>query len=486
VQAGKSEIKRREDYFTHGAELSFLMEFFGGAHKIPNEVAKISHLTHPNSPYFKYEFRKGGEFNSDGIGNFLAWNDNALKTIHNTPVLLNARAYIKHLPPNAFRYFTSWCDEVLAGKTSPIDKAIPAPLLKGWTWLRHRMVKNIIIGSARIAVQQPSTFAVTFAELATGRASTLGDVARNIQDAFWAFGHSFTKAGQDFCAKHSREYRDRMYIEEFDPGMLNSLEYKVQFINMKLDQIMVGQAFLGKARQLIRQGMDPEEAYIEADKTAKKTNASYQKINLPPILRANMGKNLLPVQTFTFNFMHYAGMDTLGLKNTRGKKVALAKGLTLMAACMAINELYEGLHMRPTWDFMSLIPGLGYLKYGVSGPLGVIHSMYKYAAGDQSGTSFGKAIEKAAWQIAPPFGGEQIRKSIDGYKTITNPDEKPYKINNDWDRLMAVVFGPGSSMQAVEYWEARNNSPLKKLMDGANKKHSRTQRRGRRTRQERR
>jgi hypothetical protein len=348
------------------------------------------------------------------------------------------------------------------------------------------MVKNIIIGSARIAVQQPSTFAVTFAELATGRASTLGDVARNIQDTFWAFGHSFTKAGQDFCSKNSREYRDRMYIEDFDPGMLNSLEYKVQFINMKLDQIMVGQAFLGKARQLIRQGMDPEEAYIEADKTAKKTNASYQKINLPPILRANMGKNLLPVQTFTFNFMHYAGMDTLGLKNTRGKKVALAKGLTLMAACMAINELYEGLHMRPTWDFMSLIPGLGYLKYGVSGPLGVIHSMYKYAAGDQSGTSFGKAIEKAAWQIAPPFGGEQIRKSIDGYKTITNPDEKPYKINNDWDRLMAVVFGPGSSMQAVEYWEARNNSPLKKLMDGANKKHSRTQRRGRRTRQDRR
>lgn len=485
---GKQPIVRRNDYFTHGQEISELSAFFGGANKIPNEIAKASQFTHPNSPFFKYEKRLGGQYVADGVGNFLKYADNALKVIHFTPALVEAKAYIRHLPPNAHKVMQTWADETMASKVSHLDRLWDETLgvgsRKAWTWARSRMVKNIVLGSARILFQQPSTFAQTFAELSTGKARNFHDVAMNISDSFEGFKNAFTPAGKQIL-QFSKEYRDRMYIDDIDPTLLNKAEKALSYANAHLDRFMVANAYLGKYRQLTRQGMEHSEAIIEADKFSKRTQASYQKGNLNAILRSEMGKNVLPLQTFTFNLMNHMAFDVPKMINERGKAATFAYGLTLLAGMAAVNGVYESLHMTKTWDWMSVIPGLGYIKYGASGPLGIITNLAKLAFGDDRQTGDAKMnLKKVPWQIIPPFGGEQMRKSIDGYLTLQDPHRKPYEMKGDMDRLMAVVFGPGSTEAGREYWKERDTSFLDKITgnnDSGNRR-SRSSRRARRAR----
>lgn len=467
---GKEEVKPREDYFTHGRELGFLSTFFGGAEKIPNEVAKLSGVLHPTSPYFKYLKRLGGEYEADAIGNFQRYMENALRTVHYTPVMVEGKAYIRHLPPNAHKYFQAWSDEVLGGKKSSYDRVveqfIPEQVVKGAGWVRRRMIKNILGGSVRMFVQQPSSFATTMAELSAGPARNLKDVAANISDAFMGHVAALTKDGQKIL-ELSPEYRDRLYVEDINPDLLSKTEYALQYLNQHMDRHMVGGAFLGKYRQLIRQGMEHGEAIIESDKFAKRTQASYQTGMLPPVMRSEAIKSVLPMQTFTFNFMHHIGLDVTGMVKEHGVGQTMKHGLGLIASCAAVNALYQASGMRETWDWMSLVPGLGMVKYGPTGPLMLIRAALDYTMGDKElgDKSSRKLAEKVAWDILPPFGGEQIRKSIDGILTIRDPSRKPYHFKNDWERLMAVLFGPGSTESSIKYWERREHHWYDKYMN---------------------
>ena len=168
---------------------------------------------------------------------------------------------------------------------------------------------------------------------------------------------------------------------------------------------------------------------------------------------------------------------------------AIAKGLTLYAACSAMNEIYRRMHMRECWDWTSLVPGIGYLKYGASSaPLVLLKGIYGYAAGDERMMGDAKNLP---WQIVPPFGGEQMRKSLDGalvaFKGNDTADkvadavghkEKKYHIDTPYDDLMAIMFGPGSTPQAREYYDKREKSLYERVMSEGRKSTGPAIRRG--------
>lgn len=492
AMAGKEAIKKRADYFTHGVELKYMDSFFGGMHNVPNEMVSASKHTHPNSPFFKYMERLGGEYKADAIGNFFDYSSNALKVIHMTPVIIKTRAYARHLPPNALKYFMEWADEVGAGKKSPYDKMVEElpmgrPFLKGWSWLRRRWQRNIVVGTARMSAQQLGSLSTTFSGIMTGEKSRgWTDTASNFYD--FLIGHvGALNEHNRIALEGSQEYRDRIFVEDSDNSTIERVEDALNFATKRLDRFMYGGAYLSKYRQLSRHGVPHSEAAIEADKFAMKTQASYVKSMLPPVMRSELVKNVLPLQTFTFNMMNHAGIDVTGAIKQHGKMQTFKWGLTLMASMAAMNAVYEMLHMREVWDWSSFVPGAGYLKYDSSGPLGMTYGVAKHAISGEE-KDLKKDAEKLAWQVVPPFGGEQIRKSIDGYLTVQDPTRKPYKFDSDFERLMAVIFGPGSTQAGREYWDKRKPSAEQRMLQkitGEKPGHERRQRRQRRERKRR-
>jgi hypothetical protein len=464
AMVNKAPINRRDDYFTHTQQLGILSLMHGGLDRIPNEVLKIIEKTHAIAPRFKYEERLGAEYVSDAVGNYFKYLNNALNVIHFTPVMVEAKAYVRHLPPRAFKYFSTWMDETLAGRKSHWDRGMEESFrygeqaLKTWSWIRRRTVANIIRFSARMVVQQPSSYALTFNGLATGPARGVADVAMNVTDAIAPLFTYWTKEGRALT-ELSPEMQNRAWVEHIDPTTLNKLDRALDYMNAHADRMQVGFSFLGKYRQLVRQGgMSFEDMVMQADLFAKRTQASYQKGMLPPILRSELGKNILPLQTFTFNAMHQMGWDVKRIIAERGKAAAFAYGLGAYASMVAINQVYATLHMAPTWDFMSFIPGLGYIKYGAPSGINFMYSLLKYWTGDESDKSMKKILTRMAYQIIPPFGGEQIRKSIDGYLTASKPGHKPYRLRDDVDRVCAILFGPSSTMAGREYFNKRDKA----------------------------
>jgi len=181
--------------------------------------------------------------------------------------------------------------------------------------------------------------------------------------------------------------------------------------------------------------------------------------------------------------MNHLAYDVPKMIKERGKAATFAYGLTLLAGIAAVNAAYQALGMRETWDFMSAVPGLGYIKYGASGPLGVMYALAQFAAGDERAQAQAAMnLKKLPWQVLPPFGGEQLRKSIDGILTNQDPSRKPYSFKNDWERLLAVVFGPGSTPSGREFWEKRDKNIIERVFEKDSRRPRRSSRSARRRR----
>ena len=478
-QVNLDPIHKRSNYITHFQELSFVNEFFGSLSdsRIPSEVLKAVEFTKPNNPFFRFMLeRKGGPYKEDAVGAFEVYYRPAISNIHKTQPLTTARAYVKHLPPNASRYFTDWLGEGIANKSSTIDRSMPESFNKILNTVSIRIGKNLILGNFQVLATQLSSLPQTFAEA-------------GIRNAVKGIASTFTPEGWRLAEKYSEILRLREYegIEDVNPSRFHALEKLSAWHIEAADRMMVRMSFNSGLKKALSEGKDFTEAVQLADDFAQKTQAAYGRMFKSPIMRSRTVSGTIgQFQVYTNNLMNYVVYDLLSKRGTPTNWQRAGKLATLLGGALAVNQVYDQLGLPAPWSPSTFVPFYNaFMKLvlseqdrdvqealGSSGKFGspaVLQTVkdvgvgaYRVGGGLIHGNE--KQVDKGfelllrnVPVLALPYGGRQVAKSLEGIKAINEGGVRGasgkmlFKIEGLDEQLRTVFLGRYGSMAAQDY-----------------------------------
>mgnify|MGYP001592751765 CR=1 FL=1 len=482
-------IKKRQNYITHINELNTIQDFFGSLSdpRIPPELIRAAEFSKPNSPFFRFMLeRRGGKFTEDAVGAFSAYYRPAINNIYKTVPLANARAYVKHLPPNASIYFTSWLNEAVATKTARLDRGVPKVISGTIQAVAGRIAKNLILGNVRVMITQLSSSAQTMAE--AGILNSLKGVMS-----------TFTPEGFRFAEQNSKilQLREFEGIEDINPSRFKALEKMSAWHIEAADRFMVRASFNAGLKKYLSEGKSMEQAVQLADDFASKTQAAYGRMFKSPLLRSKMvGSTVGQFQVYTNNLMNYMVYDLLSKRGGESNSRIAGKVATFLGTTIAVNQIYDALGFPapytpstfiPAWNSIvkmavddenqDLAESSGGGKFGtpaaISTVVGLGAGAYRVGGGLIAGNK--KQIDKGFTQLlknAPmvilPFGGSQIRKTVEGYFAVKrgrveSAAGKALFPIRGWDeQLKTLIFGKYGSSAAQEYLREREKDVFEK------------------------
>jgi len=475
-------IARRQNYVTHFEELSAIGEMFGSLTdpRIPSELLRGIDFTKPNTPFFPYALqRKGGMFTEDAIGAFERYASKAITSIHFSIPVADARAYVKHLPGNAAKYFDHWLSEGVLGKSTAIDRAVPQWIKNPLKSIALRIGKNLILGNARVFITQLSSFPQTFAE---------AGVVNGLKGAIAAL----TPEGYGLAEKYSKilELRELEGLEDIHPSRWRTLEKMSAWHIEAADRFMVRMAWNAGLKKGLGEGMPFEEAVKYADDTAHKTQAAYGRMFKSPMLRNTViGSTVGQFQQYSNNLMNYLVYDLLSRRGGESRMRVIGKAATLLGMAQAVNVIYDELGFQspftpsayiPLWNAIvrlaiddedAALVGEGSGKFGTPAAIQTIRDLTlapvkglgRLASGDERAAlrEFEKTL-KAAGRIVFPFGGSQVIKTIEGAFVVRDGvvrdarGKQLYRVEGMDEQLRTLLFGKYGSEAAKEYVEKMN------------------------------
>lgn len=509
-------IAKRQDYFRHFQELSEGVKAIPALLETPSEISPslvgISEVTRPFMKFLSFAQRRvGSKTRVDAVGGFKNYILQAAYAKHITPQIKNLRNYAtelraasqKHVDqtgatPNLNRYI-EYIDEFanhLSGKTEAADrlfiKKVPGgrKSLRVVDWVSRRAAQNAILGNVASLYAMPANLVNAAGklklDLARGAKKTIVDI----------FDKDAPLRKSDFWKERDlQESFNRFNTGWMRRPVRNSSRFAGWFISVA-DKVGGYPIWNGAYRRGIELGVKDPIKF--ADNMARDLLAGRGVGDKPLAFTAKSTKLLLVFQLEVTNAW-YVLKDLVSEKQFAGLAVA-------MVAAWSYNRLAEEIRGNKvvfdpidgildavdTFNDADPDKGIGVKALEAGGrlvgevlsnvPLGQVGAaLYpehgigdlptrKELFGAEDPTRFGtgvlatKAFSDPLFSLLPPFGGQQIKKTIGGVQVNIEGEVRSksgkrvlFQVPSDTEtQVRNVLFGKWSTPAAREYFDKRD------------------------------
>lgn len=486
---------------------------FDAAKRQVEGLTGISQYVDARQPVFKFAKQRLVEYetNPSIIRSFNAYMSSALRYIYQAENVARNKAFKDVLPANAKEFIRLWNTEQVAGRQAP---SIISPIgRKVLSAIRGTIGANTILGNLATTMMQLTSYAQVFA-------------LAGVRNTFFGIGKRLRSyiSGQHTLFEQSRTRVLRNL--DIDIGLGDSLiDQLLIFIGKRnalrdpaaitrqaidfgrkilrgimeiADQFTVGASYEAFYRKAILDGVEPNQAMEYAEIMTGKTQANYFKEALPPFLNTTEGRTVGQFGTYTMNqwemFKKDFGKDfKLDEKSPRSVKNFFKQFIVFLTAAYVIDSISEKTFGRQPYNIKSLIndsigfakgeltggqlfntstetvasytPFMGSVKYKTMPPVldfgkDVINAIFGSETSQQN--SINNFKEKWIYNILLPYGGTQVKKTLQGVEAITEIDfpfvrntSKDINIETNVDKARAFLFNPYATEEAIKYFENR-------------------------------
>jgi hypothetical protein len=415
---------------------------------------------------------------------------------------------------NFLKFLDNFAND-LAGKTNPLDRPVQdnffgRQAFRAINWLNSRVKANVILGNASSALAQ-------FFGIPNGVANA------GVRNSVGAIGDSLIGMLKDDAPiSKSNFVRERYFngYDRFDPGVINNTKRFAVWLTSVGDKIGTTFNWNAQYRKALAEGVADPIKY--ADEWTRKMVAGRGIGEVPIMQKSKLIQLVAPFQLEVANqwrvFADWAKNDPSKLKlakrlmefsvatyvmnrvaeELRGSDVAFDPINAMVDAYDAYQDADsagEGALLaggRLVGEVLSNFPGgeqaaKFYPEYGAKNILGsgITIPTREKLFGDKDPTRFGggilaaRAITDPLYSLLPPFGGRQIKNTIQGGMTmskgydetsggqVTTPVEQ-----NAVNTVKALLFGKGGINEVQDFRESgqsplgEKDSELFKLMGG--------------------
>ena len=446
---GKRPILRRTGYITHLQDQSLWEAMREAFTNVPADATKTLETAFYESlrargPGFRFGLpRQGGPTATDAIRAFKAYLPAALRVIHLSEPSRLATVYVNRSlagTPNAHRYFSQLIRQVATGEQGPIAKLLPGPVLRASNWLKGRFGKGTILGNLSSVLQQPFTLPATIAQT--------GPEASTAAAGWLARGD-----GMRFAMQWSPTLQARVMEMDVDFTRLSSKwDAAMGAMFAAADRTMVAHAFNAGYLAAVKRGATFEAAIQAGEQAALRTQSSFLTSDMAPVFRDTFTSGFLQFQNTingVFNFLKF------DIPRSQDPLKAAAAFVGTFAAMVA---LYEALGLPHPDDISDFVPGLSTVRSG--GPVGIrlLASLSHLGSPDPRKQAEAiKALQGTGMAVAFGAGGNQLRKSFEGFKAVASGGKvdkagrQQFPVEGLTEQARAVAFGPYGTKAGQAY-----------------------------------
>jgi hypothetical protein len=508
---------KRADYYRHFHEVSNdfsrLQNILENPIRIDPLLVGKSEETLPKTKWASFKQRRfGTDTTEDAIGGYLDYLKSASYAINIDPHIgkfreladVMRRGSGKQKNVNNFIYFLDKFTNGLAGKTTEPDRFFMEHVPGGRTtlsvmnWINSRVKANTILGSASAALAQ-------FYNLPIGIASA-GKI-NSAKAAIKTLGQIFV---ENKPMAKSVFLKERYFkgFAEFDKGMLNNAKKFAQWMITAGDEITTKFIWNGQYEKAIQEGV--ENAVKYADDATRKLVGGRGIGEKSLLQNSQFFQMVAPFQLEITNL--WWTMEEL-FKNNKGVMKKFDKFATLFLSLYLLNNAVEtGTGQRPVLDpIKAVTDGIDTLKREPNAkgatmaggrlfgealsnlPLGQnVAELYpeygktiagvklptrKELFGRNDPTRFGggllafKGLSDPLFKVLPPFGGGQLKKTIQGVSTVaqgkslSDSGKFQYPVDENLSSyIQGGLFGKYALPESQKYYNKK--SPAKSSSSG--------------------
>lgn len=410
---------------------------------------------------------------------------------------------------NNFLKFLDDFSNDLAGKTNPFDrpfqdKFFGRPAFRAIDWANNKVKINVILGNIGSALAQP--FSIPSGIANAGAKNSLRAVGDSLAGVF----------SKRAPAKQSNFLTERFFngYDQFDPGVLANTKRFAVWMTSVGDKIGATFTWNAQYRKALSEGMNGADAIKYADDWTRKLVAGRGVGEVPIVQKSKLGKIIAPFQLEVANQWRVFGDWA---RNDPTKLEFAKKMITYSATVWAMNRVVKELRgsdvafdpiqamldAKDSWDesesagegairaggriageVLSNMPGGStiaalYPEFGKKDVLGTGYNLptREKVFGDKDPTRFGngllagRALLEPQYMLFPPFGGRQIKNTLEGGNTLrkgfaetasgkvmTPVEATPY------NTVKGLLFGKNALNEVKEYRESDAN-PLGEKQD---------------------
>lgn len=506
-------IPRRSDYYRHFKEMqegfSGLVNIFDTPANIQSGLSGISASTKPKSKWLSFaQKRLGGESDIDAVGGFINYVKAAEYAKNIDPHISRFRALREELAQatdigtpqagklNNFLEFLDNYANDLSGKTSTADRFIQTVIPGGRktmsviNWANNRVKANVILGNASSSMAQIMN--VPSGVASAGPIASTKGLGRTVASIF--DDNKIIKQSDFIAERYSGGTFDR-----FDKGMVKNTKKMAAWMIQVLDEVGTKYIWNSHYEKALSEGVPNPVKY--ADDFTREMVAGRGIGEVPLIQKSKVFQLVAPFQLEVGNLWHVMGdmvgekqfgkLATLfvssyilnrGIEKVRGSDVSFDPiNASIEAYQTYMEEEEKGKAAiqaggRMAGEVLSNIPfgqsvAAMYPEYGFK--VGESQAPTRedlFGKGDPtrygSGLLLTKGVQDPFFKLLPPFGGQQLKRTIEGIKSVgqgyagSASGKVQYPIEkNVRNFLQAGIFGKYSIPEAQDYFN-ENRSVL--------------------------
>lgn len=497
-------IPKRKDYYRHYREIAQgfagLKNLFENPSNIAPGLEGISANTKPRSKWQSFmQQRLGSETDIDAVGGFLDYLKGATYAKHIDPFIPQFRALREELVQateqpgkpeygqlnNFVRFLDQFAND-LAGKTNPADRYVQditgRKVFGAINWLNNRVKANVILANASSSVAQ--IFNVPQGMANAGAKQWVPGVMRSVEDVL----------NKDTAIKNSDFINERFFrsYDRFDKGMIENGRKLAGWITGVWDEVGTKYIWNMHYNKALQDGIQNPIKY--ADDITKEMVGGRGVGEVPLTQKSKLFQLVAPFQLEVANLWHvqkgfldekaFGKLATLYMLNwifNRGAEQIRGSDVTF-DPIQAVYEAYQAYDEeenkgigamraggRITGEVLSNLPVLqtfaaAYPEYGFK----IGDTQYPTREeffGDADPTRFGsgllavKGLEDPIFKVIPPYGGQQLKRTIDGIRagnrgyseTPTGRVRFPIE-KTPLNRAKSAIFGQYSTPEARAYF----------------------------------
>lgn len=496
-------IPKRSDYYRHfremGNSVTGLLNIFDSPSNISSSLAGTSEFVKPRSKWLSFaQKRLGDQSDIDAVGGFIDYIKAAEYNKNIDPFTNQFRRLAEDLAiqtekdpklNNFIEYLNDFSND-LAGKTNPADRFVQKIIPGGRktmsviNWLNNRVKANTIVGNLSSTIAQIFNVPQGIADAGVGNSTKgLGLSMANI------FGEATPIKKSDFITER---YGGGAF-DRFDRSMVDNVKKGAVWITGVLDE--VGTKYIWNSQYAKALSENIQNPIKFADDRTRALVAGRGIGEVPLIQKSKIFQLVAPFQLEVGNLWHVMG-DWVGEKKfgklatffiashlfnkaaeqIRGSDVSIDP---IQASIDAYNTYSEEEDKklgslkaigRMGGEVLSNIPGAQsaaavYPEFGFEAG-GVKFPTREEFFGEGDPTRFGsgllltKGLQDPLYKIIPPFGGNQLKRTIEGQQATNRgysesatgrvrfPTEDTPARN-----LQRAIFGEYSTPAAREYFK---------------------------------
>lgn len=503
------QIQRRDDYYRHFRELQDgfqgLANIFETPAGIDNKLAGISNQTKPNSKWLSFaQKRLGMKTDVDAVGGFIDYLGAAEYAKNVDPKIHGFRQLAEQVAEqgnkegkdyNNFVGFLERTADHLSGKTNSLDRGIQEftgrKAFRAVDWVNRRVKANTILGNASSSLAQ--VFAIPAGISSAGE--------KNFYEGTKRLVRSIGK--DDAIMRQSPFLRERYFkaLDKFDNGIFNNTKKLAVWMVTALDEMSTKAIWNSHYEKALSEGIQNPIKYSDemtgnivgrrgiGETPLLQQSKTFQMIapfqlevaNAWPLMKelSDSGKAKL-VKLLVYTYLLNRGVEAV-----RGSDVAFdpiqagIEGYQQSKEEDTVGGKVRAIGGRMAGEVLSNLPlgqtvaGL-YPEYGAKDVIGSgvdLPTREKlFGKGDPtrfgSGLLVAKGIQDPLYKLIPPFGGAQIKRTVDGLKSYAqgykenSKGEVQYPIENNLRNfIQGGVFGPSSIPEGRSYYK-EERTPL--------------------------